>query len=232
MLGAVRHCGLDFDHLFEGEDNLGLVPAWNGVAREEGINILSFSEEVSIAVVVRVISQLCVVLSLLLILLFLLLASCHLASLDGSCQISQTLFGVPRDVVHPRLVDQIILLVHMLPIDHALTEDLDSLLVIGEARVLPGDLLNHAVKILILREFLGKHPVSKGQLVSQLYQLVAELPELGALSEYVIEVIEDYIDPLLLVGVSKLDQSQEWSLILFDNHEVGSTNGFEHFLDV
>ena len=54
-------------------------------------------------------------------------------------------------MVNSSLVQQTILVVLVLPVDHSFPKDLDALLIVGEARVLLGHLLYHVIQVLVLR---------------------------------------------------------------------------------
>ena len=109
-------------------------------------------------------------------------------------------------MVNSCLVDHVVLLVHLLPVDHSLTEDLDPLLRHRETRILSCELFHHAVEVLVFGELLRKHFVSLSQLVGELNQLVTKLPELGAPAEDIVQVVEHNVDALLLVSILQLNQ--------------------------
>lgn len=58
------------------------------------------------------------------------------------------------------MINELLVLVDVLPINDAIAEDLDSALVVGEAGVLPGDGSNHGHQVAAFSHLNGKHAAS------------------------------------------------------------------------
>lgn len=160
----------------------------------------------------------------------------HISHLLGhahnSVQLLQSLFGIVRNAIDLALIDEFFLLVDVLPIDHTITEDLDSSLVIGETRVFSGDCGNHGQQILALADLDGEHATTLGKLQSHLNQLVTLFPIHGVFAEHLIEIVQDFGYSLSLVLVVDLYKLQERSLIPFYDHKVVDCKHLEDLLDV
>lgn len=109
------------------------------------------------------------------------------------------------DPVYLALVHQLLVLVDCLPVNVSVPEDLDATLVVGEARVLPGDGADHVDQVLALGHLCSEHAAAFGQLVRELDHRVTELPVLSVLAKHLVEVVEDAGDSLPLVGVLQSD---------------------------
>lgn len=120
----------------------------------------------------------------------------------------------------------------MLPIDEAITEDFDALLVVGERGVLFGYLLDHSEQIVTLGHLVGEHGASLSQFQSQLNQLITHFPEHGILPECFIETVEHLADPVHLVLILQLAKEKYWSLISLDLDEVLLVDLFKDLHDV
>lgn len=117
---------------------------------------------------------------------------------------SESFFGVIGDPVNLGLVDELLALVLMLPVDDSIAEDLDPPLVVGEGGVLARNCRYHRQQIVALTHLKGEGAASESQLVSQLHQLVTEFPVLSLLTKNFVQVVENTVDPFFLVRVFDL----------------------------
>ncbi len=160
----------------------------------------------------------------------------HISHLLGHAyypvQLLQPLFRIVRTAIDLALVDQLLLLVDVLPVNHTITENLDSSLVIGEAWVFSGNCGDHGQQIFALADLDGEHATSLGKLQSHLDQLVALFPVHGVFAEDLIEIVQDFSDALSLVLIIDFHELQKGPLITFDNHKVVDCENLKDFLDV
>lgn len=196
LLRCLFNRRLDFDHFLHSVSDLGRLPATQLTTLKENVNLLTWLKLLAIEVVVGVVA--CLLGELLI---------CGrgvwhgLYLLDHLIEQSESFFGVVCNPVNLCLIDELLALVLMLPVDDSVAEDLDPPLVVGEGGVLARDRRYHRQQVVTLTHLKSKGAASTSQLVSQLHQLVTEFPVLSLLTENFVQVVEYTIDFFFLVLV-------------------------------
>ena len=73
-------------------------------------------------------------------------------------QILNPLLRIVGNLVHLGLVNHLLLVLHVLPVDDAIAEDLLAALTVGEAGVFSRERGHHVEQIIALRHLSSKHP--------------------------------------------------------------------------
>ena len=176
VLRAVFKYDLDLDHLIEAKDDLGWVPrrwhlslkathTWketeNYINNQNGQNRSCIDDNLQyidlgarlqglpIQIVIRVRSLRNDILSIRILTHF-------LSDLEHLVQLFNSLFAVIGDPVDLTLVDDLLLLIDVLPVDDAIAENLQTPLVVWEARILSRHRHDQVVHVLALWHFLGE----------------------------------------------------------------------------
>lgn len=217
---------LHLDHLLKAHNHLGWEPPLH-TSLKVYIDVGASFELHLIAVVIRVVSCLCLSLVLL------CTDFAHLLShLNNAIKLLQSLLRVVRDAVHLALIDKFLFLVDVLQIDDSVSKDFDSALVVRETGVLPSNCRNHRQQVLALAHFNCKHSTPVAQLKCQFDQLVTLFPVHGVFAEDLVQVVEDFGDAFSLVLIIDLYKSEQRSLVSANDHEVVDSENLEHLLDV
>lgn len=143
MLRTVLKCDLDLDHLVEAKDDLCLVPCRLHLSLKEYIDLSARFQGFPIQIIVRV-------KSLRKNILIIRILAHFLSDLKHLVQLFNSLFAVIGDPVDLILVNDLLLLIDVLPVDDTIAENLQSTLVVWEARVLSRHRNDQVVHVLAL----------------------------------------------------------------------------------